>query len=215
MPPLPPLTVLLTGATGTLGRAISHRFASAGYSIFCISRSAQSSSLIQSWRDSLPVLQAGQRHGAVEGKITNAHFWDSGIRWTAEPEETVQEDVHDGMKVVTLPTPWILINAAGLVHRSLLSSSTIDSVVETLDTNLLASIYACRAFASRSNVRARRVLCKQYATAEQQIPATSSIVNVSSLLGVYGGQGAATYAASKAGLIGMAKCGRQDCEQFN
>jgi 3-oxoacyl-[acyl-carrier protein] reductase len=81
-----------------------------------------------------------------------------------------------------------LVNNAGITRDGLLMRLSDDDWDKVLDTNLAGAFYTCRA--------ASRVMLKQRAGA---------IVNISSVVGVYGNAGQANYAASKAGLIGFTK----------
>jgi len=81
-----------------------------------------------------------------------------------------------------------LVNNAGITRDGLLMRMSDDDWDAVLDTNLSGAFYTCRA--------ASRIMLKQRAGA---------IVNVSSVVGVFGNAGQANYAASKAGLIGFTK----------
>lgn len=81
-----------------------------------------------------------------------------------------------------------LVNNAGITRDGLLMRLSDDDWAKVLDTNLAGAFYTCRA--------ASRIMLKQRAGA---------IVNISSVVGVYGNAGQANYAASKAGLIGFTK----------
>lgn len=81
-----------------------------------------------------------------------------------------------------------LVNNAGITRDGLLMRMSDDDWRDVLDTNLSGAFYTCRAVS--------RIMLKQRAGA---------IVNISSVVGVYGNAGQANYAASKAGLIGLTK----------
>lgn len=81
-----------------------------------------------------------------------------------------------------------LVNNAGITRDGLLMRMSDDDWQKVLDTNLSGAFYTCRA--------ASRIMLKQRAGA---------IVNISSVVGVFGNAGQANYAASKAGLIGFTK----------
>ena len=84
----------------------------------------------------------------------------------------------------------ILVNTAGISHASLLVATKAELVQEVVQTNLMGSIWACRAVA-KAMVGQRR-----------QAENTGCIINVASLLGVKGGKGSTVYSASKAGVLG-------------
>lgn len=81
-----------------------------------------------------------------------------------------------------------LVNNAGITRDGLLMRMSDEDWAKVLDTNLSGAFYTCRA--------ASRIMLKQRAGA---------IVNISSVVGVFGNAGQANYAASKAGLIGFTK----------
>ena len=89
-------------------------------------------------------------------------------------------DAHNGIGV--------LVNNAGITRDGLILTISDDDWDKVMAINLKAAFVATRA-ASRSMMRNR----------------FGRIVNIASVAGVIGNAGQANYAASKAGLIGMAK----------
>lgn len=81
-----------------------------------------------------------------------------------------------------------LVANAGITRDALLVRMTDEDIDEVLTTNLAGSIRLCRAV-SRGMLRAR----------------TGRIVLVSSVVGLLGSAGQVNYAASKAGLVGVAR----------
>jgi 3-oxoacyl-[acyl-carrier protein] reductase len=81
-----------------------------------------------------------------------------------------------------------LVNNAGITRDGLLVRMSDEDWQKVLDTNLNGIFYTARA--------AAKIMMKQR---------FGSIVNVSSIVGVYGNAGQANYAASKAGIIGFTK----------
>ena len=84
----------------------------------------------------------------------------------------------------------ILVNAAGIAHSSLLVTTKPELVQDVVNTNLLGTIWACRAVA--------KAMIGQRRKADN----TGCIINVASLLGIKGGKGSTVYSASKAGILG-------------
>jgi len=82
----------------------------------------------------------------------------------------------------------ILVNNAGITRDGLLMRMSDEDFDKVIDINLKAAFVACRAVV-RSMMRNR----------------WGRIINISSVAGVMGNAGQTNYAASKAGLIGMAK----------
>jgi NAD(P)-dependent dehydrogenase (short-subunit alcohol dehydrogenase family) len=82
----------------------------------------------------------------------------------------------------------VLVANAGVTRDGLLMRMSDEDFTEVLDVNLTGS-FRCVRRASKGMIRLRR----------------GRIVLISSVVGLYGGQGQVNYAASKAGLVGMAR----------
>lgn len=82
----------------------------------------------------------------------------------------------------------ILIANAGITRDTLLLRMSDEEFGEVVDTNL-AGAFRCARRASRGMIRLRR----------------GRMIFVSSVVGLYGAPGQANYAASKAGLVGLAR----------
>ena len=82
----------------------------------------------------------------------------------------------------------VLVANAGINHDTLLMRMSDDEFDSVLDTNL-AGAFRCARRASKGMIRARK----------------GRIVFISSVVGLYGSPGQANYAASKAGLVGLAR----------
>ena len=82
----------------------------------------------------------------------------------------------------------VLVANAGITRDQLLLRMTDEEFEEVLDVNLTGT-FRCVRRASKGMIRMRR----------------GRIVLISSVVGLYGGVGQVNYAASKAGLVGMAR----------
>ncbi|HPB72949.1 MAG TPA: 3-oxoacyl-ACP reductase FabG, partial [Phycicoccus sp.] len=82
----------------------------------------------------------------------------------------------------------ILVANAGITRDTLLLRMSDEEFGEVVDTNL-AGAFRCARRASRGMIRLRR----------------GRMIFVSSVVGLYGAPGQANYAASKAGLVGLAR----------
>jgi 3-oxoacyl-[acyl-carrier protein] reductase len=82
----------------------------------------------------------------------------------------------------------IAVANAGVTRDGLLMRMSDDDALNVIDTNLMGSLRICRR-ASRSMLKAR----------------TGRVVLVSSVVGLLGSAGQTNYAASKSGLIGLAR----------
>lgn len=89
------------------------------------------------------------------------------------------------------------VNNTGILHSRLLGMIDTASLDETMAVNLTAAIMHMQ-YASKFMIR-------------QQ---SGHIVNVSSIMGVYGDEGHAAYAASKAGLIGATKAAAKELARY-
>lgn len=94
----------------------------------------------------------------------------------------------------------ILINAAGVSPSNLLPKTTPEDISFTLRTNLEGAILTSRAL-MRASIRSR----SRTETNNASQPPSKCIINISSLLAHKGGTGAVSYAASKAGLLGLTR----------
>ncbi|EPE07578.1 3-oxoacyl-acyl carrier protein reductase [Ophiostoma piceae UAMH 11346] len=96
------------------------------------------------------------------------------------------------------PNANYLINAAGITYRSLLAVFPADEIQRIYDVNLYGTTIGCRA-ALRAWARSHKA---------HGLPSEKPdrcIVNVSSVLAIQGGYGAAAYAASKAGVVALTR----------
>lgn len=82
----------------------------------------------------------------------------------------------------------ILVNNAGITRDQLIMRMSDEDWDEVMDINLKSCFYTCRAV-TRSMLKAKK----------------GKIINVSSVVGVFGNPGQTNYAASKAGMIGFTK----------
>ena len=82
----------------------------------------------------------------------------------------------------------VLVANAGITKDTLLMRMTDEQFASVLDTNLTGA-FRCARRASKGMIRAKK----------------GRIIFISSVVGLYGSPGQANYAASKAGLVGMAR----------
>ena len=101
-----------------------------------------------------------------------------------------QQEVHNAIS--NLPAEWhnidILVNNAGIVRDNLLMRISEKDFDAVIDTNLKGTFHTMRLVA-RPMLRQR----------------SGRIINISSVVGIFGNAGQANYAASKAGVIGLTK----------
>ncbi|MBU4214804.1 MAG: 3-oxoacyl-ACP reductase FabG [Actinobacteria bacterium] len=153
---VPARSVLVTGASRGIGRAIAERFVAAGDRVATLHRSGE-----------LPAGVLG-----VPGDVRDTASVDAAF--------SAVEAEHGPVEVV--------VANAGITRDGLLMRMSDEDFAAVLDTNLTGAFRVARR-ASTGMIRARR----------------GRIVLISSVVGMYGGAGQANYAASKAGLVGLAR----------
>lgn len=82
----------------------------------------------------------------------------------------------------------ILVNNAGITKDNLIMKMSEEDFLNVLQTNLTGCFHTCKAVS--------RIMLKQK---------YGRIINISSIVGIYGNAGQVNYAASKAGIIGLTK----------
>lgn len=105
-----------------------------------------------------------------------------------EETEAVVKKIHEDFGRID-----ILVNNAGITNDGLLIRMTEQQWDAVLNVNLKSAFNFCHACAP--------VMMRQR---------SGSIINMASVVGVHGNKGQANYAASKAGLIALAKCVAQE-----
>ncbi|OBT65584.1 hypothetical protein VE03_05577 [Pseudogymnoascus sp. 23342-1-I1] len=113
--------VIITGASGGIGRAIASRFASEGAKCTLIGRTE---SKLQA---SLRELSALRDHRIVVGDVGKEAFWKDLAKKMKEDKDHCD----------------VLVNAAGITHYSLLVRTPAARVDEVIDTNLRGTILGC------------------------------------------------------------------------
>ena len=154
--PSEPRTVVVTGATRGIGRAIAERFVAAGDRVATLSRGSDVPDGVL----------------AVPGDVTDAAAVDAGFTAIEEKFGPVQ----------------VLVANAGITRDTHLMRMSDEDFSEVLDVNLTGA-FRCARRASKGMIRQRY----------------GRIVLISSVIGLYGGAGQVNYAASKAGLVGVAR----------
>ncbi|KAF5870595.1 putative 2-deoxy-d-gluconate 3-dehydrogenase protein [Botrytis fragariae] len=171
-------TILVTGATRGIGRAIAQRFGELGGRLILVGRNREG---LEGVGREMMKERGGKGRGEGEGDwmvvcgdVGEREFWEgefgrgkrvSGGNGNPNPNPKPKID--------------ILINAAGLTHASPLITTSPSLIENVLQTNLMGTIWGCKIIGKE--MLRRREGC---------------IINISSLLGIKGGRGSAAYAAS-------------------
>ncbi|BCR90311.1 SDR family NAD(P)-dependent oxidoreductase [Aspergillus chevalieri] len=200
---------MITGATSGIGYAIADRFLQEGVEkIILVGRSKQR------------LADTAARLGEFLEGVETGNGSDE-ILATRAPEEDQQEYTGIGLSGdrrvsffvgdVSESGPWvreleekmkdvdILVNAAGISTTNILARTDPDAISHTLRTNLEGTILISRALL-RAAIRSRSK--DRNSTTEIS---SRCIINISSLLAHKGGTGAVSYAASKAGVLGLTR----------
>ncbi len=156
MEPNQPRSVLITGGSRGIGRAIAERFVAAGDKVAALHRSGDVPEGVLS----------------VHGDVTDSAAVDAAFA-AAEAEHGPVE---------------VLVANAGVTRDQLVMRMTDEDFGSVVDVNLTGA-FRCVRRATTAMLRMRR----------------GRIILISSVVGLYGGQGQVNYAASKAGLVGMAR----------
>lgn len=123
----------------------------------------------------------------VCGDIRSAHH----VRAIPLPFDVSDpEGVKGGFREIfkTMKTLDILVNNAGVLRDALIGMVTPQMVMETFGINVFGTLYCCQ--------YAARMMAKQ---------GRGSIINISSIIGVYGNEGQTVYGGSKAAIIGITR----------
>lgn len=91
----------------------------------------------------------------------------------------------------------VLINNAGIMHNALLALSSMELFNHTIDVNLKGMF-----------------LCTRYASNIMRKQKSGKIINVSSIVGLYGNEGQTIYSSSKAAVIGFTKSSAKELGRY-
>jgi 3-oxoacyl-[acyl-carrier protein] reductase len=168
---------LVSGSGRGIGRAIALKLARHGARVVVNDLDEAPGAAVVSEIEAL-----GGEAVAVNGDITQAGFAD---RFVAAATETF-----GGLDII--------VNNAGYTWDSTIQKMTDEQFQAMLDVHLVAPFRILRAAAEPI-----RILAKKDAEAGREV--FRKVVNISSLAGLYGNAGQASYSAAKASLIGLTR----------
>ncbi|KAH8175566.1 enoyl-(Acyl carrier protein) reductase domain-containing protein [Sarocladium implicatum] len=182
----------IVGATGVIGASIARTFSQNGAVLSLISRSALTK------KDSLekdlvpPNTLASSTSNSFSPLPRSHRFFNVDVADRAAVKAafyTKRGDVSFDDETKIGPVD-VLVNCAGITQTQALKRMSEDGISDVIDTNLMATIWACKAAQVRNH---------------------GCIINVSSLMATKGGAGATAYAASKGGVVAFT---RALCREF-
>lgn len=176
-----PSKVLVTGAGRGIGKAIGEHFLDSGAAVTFHSREPGSRQEQSSARGA-----NGPAASLLTKPSTERAGYEVGGDFTKEAE--VEETVSEAARLMG-GIDALIVNVGGLVARASIAEMTLEHWHHVMDVNLTSAF-----------------LSMKHALPHLSREETGTIVTISSLAGENGGgAGAAAYAASKAGLIGLTK----------
>jgi 3-oxoacyl-[acyl-carrier protein] reductase len=129
-------------------------------------------------------------------EITGKGFAASAIQGDVASEEDVREmfkSIRENYGKLD-----ILVNNAGIMKNNLLMMTKLQEFQDVMDVNCKGTF-----------------LCTQHAAKMMMKQKSGKIVNLSSVVGVYGNRGQSAYASSKSFVIGFTKCTAKELGAFN
>ncbi|MBV1917742.1 MAG: SDR family oxidoreductase [Sphingomonadaceae bacterium] len=168
---------LVSGSGRGIGKAIALKLASEGARVVVNDLDGDPAN-----ETVAEIIAAGGQAQACIGSVTDADF---GERFVATAIDTF-----DGLDII--------VNNAGYTWDSILQKTTDEQFQTMLDVHLVAPFRILRAAAEPIRAFAKR-------EAQDGNPVTRKIVNISSVAGLGGNPGQASYSSAKAGILGLTK----------
>ena len=178
LPLLEGQVAIITGGGRGIGAAAARSFAKEGACVVVSDLDREPAEQVAA-----EIVQAGGRALAVPGDVTDPNF----------PAQLV------GRTVETFGSLNILVNAAGY---------TWDGMIHKISDRQWEAMLAVHVTAPFRIIRAAAPHFRDAAKSEKaagQTPRPRSIVNVTSVAGLFGNPGQANYSAAKAGLVGLTR----------
>ena len=168
---------IVSGSGRGIGRAIALKLAGEGAKVVVNDLDAEPGDTVVA-----EIKAAGGEAIAVNGSVTEAGFADRFV----------------GAAIERFGGLDIIVNNAGYTWDSTIQKMTDDQFQAMLDVHLVAPFRIMRAAAEPI-----RVMAKKEAEAGREV--FRKVVNISSIAGLYGNAGQASYSSAKASLIGLTR----------
>jgi len=137
-----------------------------------------------------------EKADSLVAEITGKGFSASAIRG----DVTREEDIREMFKIIREKYGRldILVNNAGIMKNNFLLMTKLQEYHDVMDINCKGTF-----------------LCTQYAAKMMMRQKSGKIINLSSIVGVYGNRGQTAYASSKSFVIGFTKSAAKELGAFN
>ena len=168
---------LITGSGRGIGRAIALKLASEGAKIVVNDLDAAPGDAVAA-----EIKAAGGEAIAVNGSVSETGFSDRFV----------------GAAMETFGGLDIIVNNAGYTWDATIQKMTDEQFQAMLDVHLVAPFRILRAAAEPI-----RIMAKKEAEAGREV--FRKVVNISSIAGLYGNAGQASYSSAKASLVGLTR----------
>ena len=168
---------LVSGSGRGIGRAIALKLASEGAKVVVNDLDAEPGDAVAA-----EIKAAGGEAIAVNGSVTDGGFADRFVNAAMETFGGID----------------IIVNNAGYTWDATIQKMTDEQFQAMLDVHLVAPFRILRAASEPI-----RVLAKRDAEAGREV--FRKVVNISSIAGLYGNAGQASYSSAKASLIGLTR----------
>jgi 3-oxoacyl-[acyl-carrier protein] reductase len=168
---------LVTGSGRGIGRAIALKLASEGARLVVNDLDAEPGDAVAA-----EIRAAGGKAVAVNGSVSEAGFADRLV----------------GAAIETFGGLDIVVNNAGYTWDATIQKMTDEQFQAMLDVHLVAPFRILRAASEPI-----RIMAKKEAEAGREV--FRKVVNISSIAGLYGNAGQASYASAKASLVGLTR----------
>jgi len=172
----PDKNVLVTGGTSGIGEAVARAFANAGANVVFTGRDMRRGGEV------LDIINSGSgRCAFIPGDLTESEFCDSLVQQAVQSMGSLD----------------VVVNCAGVIHHAVAGETTDDQWNQTMNVNVNATFYVCRAALSMMMERG------------------GVILNIASDAGLSASSHLAAYNASKGAVVQLSRSMARDYGKYN